>query len=173
MCQTILAVLLLPVIAVAAVPPGTSLAQLKQFCPAELEALYAQAQAGTPPVGRLRGYVLVMTGKPCPKLAARTANLAWKGKVFEPDGCFVNQWLLGFRALGSQAILGPSAWDDQPALVMEYAPGTPIFGNIRDEIREVAPGLYLGRLYERCPCPRFLGFFALQSVVRDCCHGRP
>jgi hypothetical protein len=50
---------------------------------------------------------------------------------------------------------------------MEYAPGTPILGNVRDEIREIAPGLYLGRLYERCP-PRFLGYFALEAV--SCRH---
>jgi hypothetical protein len=146
----------------AAPRPPLSLAGLKQLSACELEALFAAASAGAQPNGKVRGHVLMMPGKRCPPLATRTANLTWKGKVFEPDGAFVNQWL-GFRAVRSHAVYGPSAYDGQPALIMEYAPGTPLLGNIRDEIREVAPGLYLGRLYERCPCLRFLGYFVLQA----------
>jgi hypothetical protein len=172
MMSASLILLLLPSVATAHEGPANcahhSLVSLKRMTPHELEALYAQAAPGPLPVGRARGHVLILTGKHCPCLAARLANLGWKGKTFAADGCFVNQWLGGVRAIESQARLGPSLYDGQPAIVMEYAPGTPLLGNIRDEIRAVAPGLYLGLLHERCPCPRFLGYFVVEAA---CVHG--
>jgi hypothetical protein len=102
-----------------------------------------------------------MTDAKRPRLQARLANLAWKGKHFEDDGAFINQWP-GFQALRGQAELGVSGYDGKPCLVLQYPPETPLFGNTYDEIRQVAPGLYLARLYERCPSPRFRGYFAIQ-----------
>jgi len=52
--------------------------------------------------------------------------------------------------------------DGKPCLVLQYPPETPLFGNTYDEIRQVGPRLYLARLYERCPCVRFRGCFAIQ-----------
>ena len=72
--------------------------------------------------------------------------------------------LPGFQALRGKAELGVSGYDGKPCLVFQYPPDTPLFGNMYDELREVAPGLYLARLYERCPCPRFRGYFAIQVV---------
>jgi hypothetical protein len=106
--------------------------------------------------------VLLLADTRMPALKARAFNLAWKGKCFEPDGWFINRWP-GFKALPSHAAYGPSWSDGRPSLVMEYPAGTPLFANLHDEIRAVAPGVYLGRLYERCPCPRFVGFFALED----------
>ncbi len=145
-----------------------SLDQLQRLCPCELEAIYTQADAGPPPTGCTRGRVLYLADTRLARLKARAFNLAWKGKCFEPDGTFINRWP-GFTALSSRAGPGPSWYDGRPSLVMEYAPGTPLFANLHDEIREVAPGLYLGRLYERCPCPRFVGYFALE-VESQCCR---
>jgi len=136
--------------------------RLQHMSVCELEQLYALAEPGAPPVGCLRGKALVMTGNACPLLSARLGNLAWKGKCFCPDGAFINRWPAGIKALGSCAAPGPSWYDGRPSLIMEYPSETPIFRNVHDEIREVAPGLYLGRLYERCPCRRFLGYFALE-----------
>ena len=63
---------------------------------------------------------------------------------------------------------GVSWHDGNPCLVLDYPSDTPIFGNTRDEIREVAPGLFLARLYETCPRPHFRGYFAIE--VQSCCH---
>jgi hypothetical protein len=44
---------------------------------------------------------------------------------------------------------------------------------MRDEIREVGPCLWLGMFFEREPCPKLRGFFALQCKPdkhRKCCH---
>jgi hypothetical protein len=141
--------------------PILSLNQLQHLSPCDLEQLYARADIGTLPTSCTRGRVLHLADTRLPRLKACAFNLAWKGKCFECDGSFVNRWP-GFTALSSHAEPGASWYDGRPTLVMEYAPGTPLFANLHDEIREVAPGLYLGRLYERCPCPRFVGFFALE-----------
>jgi hypothetical protein len=146
-----------------------SLKHLQRLSPFELEQLYAQAEAGPLPVGCTQGRVLTLTDSRLPKVKTCAFNLAWKGKCFEPDGSFINRFP-GFQALPSRADLGTSWHDGRPSHVMEYPEGTPLFGNLHDEIREVAPGLYLGRLYERCPCPRFLGFIALESLPERCSH---
>lgn len=146
-----------------------SIKDLRGLCPEQLEQLFACAEAGCLPVGRYTGKVLVITDARCPYLRARLASSAWRGKIFDCDASFVNQWL-GFRAIRSCAEHGTSWCDGRPCIVMEYQPGTPIFGNVRDEIREIAPGLYLGRFYERCPCPKCRGYFALELRCKSCKH---
>jgi len=136
------------------------LARLRCMSPDELEQLYGQADAGGFPVGFARGRLLVLTETRMPKVKERLANFVWKGKHFEEDGRFINQWA-GLRALHSHVVSGPSWFDGRPCIIMEYPEGTPLFANMRDEIREIAPGVYLGRFYERCPQPKFRGFFAL------------
>ena len=155
-------------VALIAIAPSLALAQscaspgdLKKLSECELTRLFEEAKPGEIPSGYARGQVLLMTEAKLPKLRARLASSAWKGKHFEADGEFINQWP-GFKALRGKAELGVSLHDGKPCLVLEYPPQTPLFGNTRDELREIAPGLYLARLYERCPCPRFRGYFAIQ-----------
>lgn len=96
------------------------------------------------------------------------SNAVWKGKVAAADGHFVNRWLGGVRAVESQYVIGPSWVDGRPAMLMEYPPGTAVLANTHDELREVAPGLYLGPLYDRCPCAILRGYIALEV---ECCDG--
>jgi hypothetical protein len=140
---------------------AVTLQHLSQLNVCELTQLFEQAPPGEVPVGDARGKVLLMTDAKLPRLQARLANLAWKGKHFEADGTYINQWP-GFQALRGQAELGVSGYDGKPCLLLHYPPDTPLFGNTYDEMRQVGPGLYLARLYERCPCVRFRGYFAIQ-----------
>jgi hypothetical protein len=141
-----------------------TLASLKKLSVCELDRLFEQAGPGAMPHGYARGQVLLMTDAKLPKLRARLASATWKGKHFEDNGEFINQWP-GFTALRGKSELGTSWHDDKPCLVLDYPPDTPIFGNTRDELRQIGPGLYLARLYERCPCPRFRGYFAIQTCL--------
>lgn len=127
----------------------------------ELEQLFANAPAGCCPVGHCRGRVLCLTSTRHPRFRACLTSSVWKGKNFEEDGSFVNQWLC-CQALRSRACMGTSWYDCQPCIVVEYPLHTPIFGKTRDELREICPGLYLARLYDRCPCPKFRGYFAIE-----------
>ena len=158
-------------LAYVATPPGhacaqscpVTLASLKKLGECELDRVFEQALPGEIPVGRVRGQVLLMTDAKLPRFRACLANSIWKGKQFDECGEFINQWL-GFKALRGKAEPGISGYDGKPCLVFAYPPGTPVFANTYDEVREVAPGLYLARLYERCPCPRFRGYLAIQVV---------
>jgi hypothetical protein len=141
---------------------------LKRMSPCELEALFRHAEIGTPFVGTARGRLLYSTDERHPHLKVWRSNAAWKGKVAEPDGHFVNRWIGGIQAIESQYVIGASWVDGKPAVIMEYAPGTRLFANTHDELREVAPGLYLGPLYDRCPCPVLRGYIALEL---DCNAG--
>jgi hypothetical protein len=144
------------------VGPGLqSVAQLKCLSPEELEQAYACGQGGSFPSGFGKGELLMLANTKRPKMKTRMANVVWKGKTFDDDGYFINQWA-GFKALHSYAAEGPSWYDGLPCVVMEYPAGTPVFANMRDEIREVGPGVWLGMFFEREPCPKFRGFFALQ-----------
>jgi hypothetical protein len=138
-----------------------SLADLKRLSACELTRLFEQAEAGPIPVGYAKGQVLLMEDARLPKLRARLASTAWRGKHFEEGGEFINQWP-GFTALRGKIEPGTSAFDGKPCLVLDYPPGTPLFGDMYDEMRQIAPGLYLARLYERSPCPHFRGYFAIQ-----------
>jgi hypothetical protein len=129
----------------------------------QLDAAFATGTAGESPVGFGRGRILLRVDGKMPRVRARLQGLAWKGKVFRPDGTFINQWA-GFRAIASRVEVGPSWYDGRPCLVLEYPPGTPVFGNARDELREVAPGLWLGRFYAVCPSGKLEGYFVLEMT---------
>src|SRR5262245_13764404 len=110
----------------------------------QLDALFASATAEALPVGSGRGTILMRTdGK---RLKMRLDGLVWKGKVFRDDGSYVNQWA-GFRAIGTCAVIEPSWADGKPCVVLDHPAGTPVFGNARDELRQIAPGVWLGRFY--------------------------
>ncbi len=115
-------------------------------------------------MGLGKGTVLLLVNTKHARLKAHMNNAVWKGKRFEEDGNFINQWLC-FTALRFTLSEGPSWYDGRPCIVLDYAPGTPVFGNARDEIREVAPGLWLGMFYDKEPCPKLRGFFALECAT--------
>ena len=145
---------------------GSSLTprDLQRLDRVQLDALFATGTASAAPVGFARGHILLrVDGR---RLRARLQGLVWKGKVFHPDGTFINQWA-GFRAIASCVAFGSSWHDGQPCLVVQYPPGTPIFGNTRDELRELSPGLWLGRFYAICPCGKLEGYFTLQITCAN------
>lgn len=131
----------------------------------ELDQLFAEAQVGEPPCGCFRGHVLLMTGMKMPRLKAKAAGTVWRGKCFNEDGSFINQFL-GFKAIRSTGEVGPSWFDGKPCLILDYAPGTPIFGNNRDEARQLCSGLYLVRFYSKCPCPKLIGYIAIEAKCK-------
>jgi hypothetical protein len=154
-----------PVAEVEPAPPKpgfTRIAQLQCLSIEELQGIFSAACGVSTPAGLGKGRVLVMANTKHPRMRTRTSNAIWKGKYFNEDGSFVNQWA-GFRAISSHVAEGRSWFDGRPCIVLEYPPGTPVFGNARDEIRQVGPGLWLGMFYDREPCPKFRGFFALED----------
>lgn len=132
----------------------------------ELEALYRQA----PPAPVLDGYFAGLAiRRPGGKLAAVSSSatgLIWKGKQFcAAAGTLINRWACGVEAVEAQVHPGESWVDGQPALIMDYRGSSPVvWRNVRDELREIAPGLYLGvMVQDRAAGPKVGQFFALEA----------
>jgi hypothetical protein len=147
--------------AVAAAPAECrtlTLDQLGCMSREELEALYCQS----PPAPVLDGYY--------PGLSighhSKAIGLAWKGKLFSACDCsLVNRWCCGLKAIKARVYCGESWFDGKPSLIMDYRDTSHVWHSVRDELREVAPGLYLGVMYKEGKCePKFVRFFAL-----ECC----
>lgn len=125
--------------ALAVVPPALTAATA--CC---LEDLFRQSSLGCAPLGPTRGTVLFADGKH-PRGKARLQGFVWKGKTFHCDGTFTNRWLGGVRAVSEHVRVEPSWLDGEPCLVMQYAPDARVFADVRDEVRQLAPDLWLGR----------------------------
>lgn len=148
----------------AMIGPQLTLNQLVRMSRPELDALYQQ---GTPaPIfdGRVRGRALYPDG-PLAVPRSRAARLVWQGKIFQgSQGMAVNKFF-GVRAVKARVYQAESWRDGNPALILDYSETSLIYRPYRDEIREVAPGLYLGLMYARTqPQPKLKMYFALEAV---------
>jgi len=121
-----------------------NLADLRALGKDELEELFRRRPAGKLPDGAAEGVILF------PAFATRIVRLAaWRGKVFDRDkGELVNKVLpLGVRAVRAKVYREPSWFDGQEAIVLDYSKTSFVARKVRDEIREVSPGLYLGVVF--------------------------
>ena len=121
---------------------------LRGGTPAGWESLFLGTVHAGEPVGTTRGTVLFADDALFPRLKARLQGTMWKGKVFHGDGTFTNRWVGGVRAGTAETTVEPSWLDGQPSLVVRYSPRALVFRNVRDELRQVRPGVWLGRSYD-------------------------
>ena len=130
----------------------------------QLEQLYRAAPAGQLPRGRVRGIPLVAPGSAMGPAASRAGRLIWQGKVFDADGASAVNRFFGVRAVRGKVYQGASWLDGRPSLVLDYQGTSLVYGRYRDEIRQVAPGLYLGVMYARTqPQPTLTRYFAFEA----------
>jgi hypothetical protein len=144
---------------------GVTLDALLRMSPAEIEALYRQGAAAALPTGRVRGTALLAPGTWRSRPLSRGARLLWQGKVVEPDQSTAVNRFFGMRMIRGQLSQGPSWLDGAPALILDYSQTSRIYARNRDEIRQVAPGLFLGLMYDRTTAPpRLSMYFALEVL---------
>jgi hypothetical protein len=144
--------------------PAVTLDQLLQMSPAELDAIYRQGTATAIPEGRIRGTAILSPGTRRTRALSRGARLMWQGKVIEPGQTSAVNRFFGVRVVRGQMYSGPSWLDGQASLVLDYSQTSMVYANNRDEIRQVAPGLFLGLMYDRTTAPPGLVmYFALES----------
>lgn len=138
------------VIALVLIAPvfGGPPAVVRQATPGGWESLFLGGGYAGDPAGTTRGTVLYADEALFPRLKARLQGTIWKGKVFHGDGTFTNRWLGGVRAGTVGTAVEPSWLDGQPTLVARYSPSALVFRNVRDELRQVGPGVWLGRSYD-------------------------
>ena len=111
-----------------------------------LDALFASGSVGEIPTGFLPGRVIPEPDTRRPIAKSRRISLLWQGKVFHGDGTAHNR-VFGLTAVPMTVYHGDSWHDGGPAIIVDYANSWRMFRNVRDEIREVSPGVYLGRTF--------------------------
>ncbi len=147
------------------IAPPLCLEQLACMNWCQLEQIYRQAKPGTIPVGYTRGQAIYCPDAPLTPARSKMSQAMWHGKHFCPeDGTLINQWCLGTQAVRARVCYGESWLDGQPSIIMDYRGMAHVWKDVRDEIREVSPGVYLGLMY-RCKAgqPTMKMFFALES----------
>ena len=94
----------------------------------------------------------------------RDGRLVWQGKILRPgEGRAVNRFF-GVPSVPGRLYQGSSWVDGRPALILDYAGTSWVYRNNRDEIRQVAPGVYLGLMFDRTTVPpRRTMIFALET----------
>ncbi len=132
----------------------------------DLEAVYRASEIGTIPMGSTRGRAIFNPGSRLTVPLSRGTRVLWQGKAFPEEGKMINR-IAGVRAIDARVFIGESWLDGKPTLVLDYYETTLLFKDVRDEIREVAPGIYLGVMYYRQPGePKLAMFFTLDSNPR-------
>ena len=129
--------------------PATDLTTLQG---SKLDDLFGAAPAGAIPTGIGRGQALIATGSfACRPLVGFVRLLAWRGKQFDDHGSTLLNLIgpFGNRAIKAEVYAGVSRLDGRPCIVLDYSKTSRVAGWVRDEIREVAPGVYLGVVYVR------------------------
>ena len=74
---------------------------------------------------------------------------AWKGKVFDAKAGFLRNEILpfGVKAIVARVYKAPSWLDGKVCIVLDYSETSLVAEHIRDEIRLVDTGFYLGKVY--------------------------
>ncbi len=145
-------------------PPPDSLEELGRMSEAELNSLYRKSPTGEIPDGDSKGKAIFRpAGSLLSRTLARVAGLVWGGKVFDRNKSTLLNKIFGHKIIRATVAKGLSWFDDKESIIIDYKNTSLLFGWIRDEIREVKPGLYLGWAYVRLPFGRRCAFlhFAL------------
>ena len=117
---------------------------------AELDALFKKSPPGKIPTGEAEGRAIIAPGTELSApLAEFVQYFAWKGKVFDPaHGVLRNNILpFGVKAIIAKVYPGKSWFDEKECIILDYSETSLIAHWIRDEIREIAPNMYLGIVY--------------------------
>ncbi len=128
----------------------TDPAQFLHMSDAQLDDLFRNSPAGEIPTGEGEGTAIIKPGSDVSDNIARFVHLfTWKGKVFDPaSGTLKNKILpLGHKAIIAKVYKDKSWFDQKACIVLDYSKTSLVAKWIRDEIREVAPGIYLGIVY--------------------------
>ncbi|GAA2078868.1 hypothetical protein [Actinomadura alba] len=119
---------------------------------AGLDRIFRASPAGPIPDGEAQGTALLFSGTVLGRAIARVVHLlVWQGKVFDRDhGRLLNKVTpFGLRRFPAEVRHGPSLVDGKECVVVDYSHTPGPVGGLQDEIRLVAPNLYLGVIFFR------------------------
>ena len=125
-------------------------AQLLTMSSQQLDQLFGSSPAGDIPNGEAEGTAIIASGTPFSKEIAEVISLfGWKGKTFDAaHGTLRNRILaFGVNAIVAEVYKGQSLFDGKECIVLDYSKTSLVAEHVRDEIRQIGPGMYLGLVY--------------------------
>src|SRR3954463_10031943 len=124
--------------------------QLLAMSQAQLDDLFVKSSAGPIPDGSAKGTAIIAPGTHFSKEIAELINhFTWQGKTFDAKrGVLTNKVsILGFNAILAEVYKGNSWMDQKECIVLDYSKTSMLAHWIRDEIRQIGPNFYLGKVY--------------------------
>jgi hypothetical protein len=124
--------------------------QLLAMSQGELDSLFTSSAPGDIPNGEANGTAIVAPGtKFTLEMATFINHFAWQGKNFDAaKGVLRNRILpFGLNAIVAKVYKGDSWLDGKECIVLDYSETSMVAHWIRDEIRQIGPGMYLGKVY--------------------------
>ena len=124
--------------------------QLLGLSQQELDDLFSSSPAGDLPNGEGNGTAIIAPGTVFSATIASLINIfGWQGKTFDAaHGTLTNRILaFGLNAIVAEVYKSTSWFDNKECIVLDYSKTSLVAEHIRDEIREIGPGVYLGLVY--------------------------
>ncbi len=125
-------------------------AQLLAMTQAQLDELFKASPPGDIPDGPAKGTAIIAPGTKYSETIAEIINhFGWQGKVFDAKkGVLKNRILFfGLEAILARVYKDKSWFDGEECIVLDYSETSLLAHYIRDEIRLIGPGFYLGKVY--------------------------
>lgn len=124
--------------------------QLLKMSQAELDELFTKSETGPIPNGAAKGTAIISPGTTfTQEIADFVSHFAWQGKTFDAKrGVLTNRVsVLGLNAIVATVYKDKSWLDGKECIVLDYSQTSMLAKWIRDEIRQIGPDLYLGKVY--------------------------
>lgn len=118
----------------------------------QLDDLFRGSPSGNIPNGEAQGTAIIAPDTVLEGPAAKFIHIfAWQGKVFDAQAGELRNKILpiGLKAIIAKVYKDASWFDGKESIVLDYSQTSLIAEWIRDEIRQVGPGVYLGIVYWR------------------------
>jgi hypothetical protein len=124
--------------------------QLFAMSQKELDDLFTNSPPGEIPNGEAQGTAIIAPGTTYSLEIATVINhFGWQGKNFDAaSGTLKNRiTAFGINAIVAKIYKSPSWLDGKECIVLDYSQTSLVANYIRDEIRQIGPGMYLGKVY--------------------------
>ena len=130
--------------------PPLDVPQLLKVSQTELDDLFKASPPGPIPDGQAKGTAIIAPGTVFShEIAEFISFFAWQGKTFDGKrGVLTNRILpFGLNAIVAEVYKDKSWLDGNECIVLDYSKTSLVAKWIRDEIRLIGDGFYLGKVY--------------------------
>jgi len=127
-----------------------TVAQLLAMSERDLDDLFSKSPAGEIPNGEANGTAIIAPGTSFSAEIASLINIfGWQGKTFDgAHGTLTNRIsAFGINAIVAEVYKATSWFDNKECIVLDYSKTSFVAKHVRDEIRQIEPGSYLGLVY--------------------------